>query len=215
MPRSTPLRYSPIVWPQTKVILLSWTARLPESNLQSLLAKRQTRRSFGRISLTALAGLLQTVQAVGSVSGGPYGITTSHRPTPSAGAIHPVHLVVTVPTFDGWHRYDPFRHALVSFESRIDPLEVLRHATQFVDPQEGSLVMLIAEPGMTYAKYLNAASLVWRDAGVLLGYLSLAAEAMGLAFCPLGATGEPWASTLIDQAGLQGVGLALVGSVVS
>ncbi|SEM10533.1 hypothetical protein SAMN05518845_11692 [Variovorax sp. YR750] len=74
-----------------------------------------------------------------------------------------------------------------------------------------TLLLLVAEPGKTAAKYFNSESLVWRDAGVLLGYLSLAAEALGLAFVPLGITGDPWAGKLVDESGLAGVGAALVG----
>lgn len=89
---------------------------------------------------------------------------------------------------------------------------VRRETDDLVVAPSATLLLLVAEPGKTAAKYLNPDSLVWRDAGVLLGYLSLAAEALGLAFVPLGATGDPWAGTLVDEAGLTDVGAALVGA---
>ena len=72
-------------------------------------------------------------------------------------------------------------------------------------------MVLVAEPGKTAAKYANSESLVWRDAGVLLGYMSVVAEALGLGFCPLGITGQAYVSALSADARLTGVGLAVVG----
>jgi hypothetical protein len=72
--------------------------------------------------------------------------------------------------------------------------------------------MFAAEPGKTFSKYTEANSLIWRDAGVLLGYFSFVAHALQLSFCPLGITGECWASQLDKQGRLVGVGLAIVGA---
>ena len=76
---------------------------------------------------------------------------------------------------------------------------------------DATLLLFAAKPERTFAKYDSACSLVWRDAGVLLGYLSIAAESIGLNFVPLGINGEPFVSRLVDQAGLVGVGGAFVG----
>jgi hypothetical protein len=76
----------------------------------------------------------------------------------------------------------------------------------------GTLVSLVAEPGKTAAKYANHESLVWRDAGVVLGYMSLMAEALKLSFCPLGITGRPYVTDCLPNAStLQAVGLAVLG----
>lgn len=72
-------------------------------------------------------------------------------------------------------------------------------------------MLLVAEPGMYAAKYQACESLVWRDAGVLVGYLSLVAEVLGLDFCPLGSTGGSALGYLDQQPQLLGVGVALVG----
>jgi hypothetical protein len=73
-------------------------------------------------------------------------------------------------------------------------------------------MLFAAEPNLTFAKYNEACSLIWRDAGVLQGILSLAAEDLGLNFCLVGVTGEPWVSGLIEQNTLVGVGAAYVGA---
>lgn len=109
-------------------------------------------------------------------------------------------------------RYNPFEHTLIEFESDISPGDVRRNMNAVVPAEVATLLLFAAEPGKTSAKYESANSLVWRDAGVLLGYLSIASESLGLNFAPLGVTGDPFTSELIKQPGLVGVGAAWVGS---
>jgi hypothetical protein len=83
---------------------------------------------------------------------------------------------------------------------------------EVVAAPSATLLLFVAEPGMTGSKYEEAASLVWRDAGVLIGVIAAAAEALSLNFSPMGVTGEPWAGYLIPGAPLVGVGAAFVGA---
>lgn len=211
-PKDAVQPFKPVTWPHTTTIALPWAASSLTADFAAVLAARRSRRSFGPLPREALATLLQATQAVTHVGSDELGFPISYRPSPSAGAIHPVHLVVSSPDLPGWYRYDPFQHALLDVPSHADPEEVRQHVDLAVPTQQGTLIMLVAEPGMTGAKYEDPASLVWRDAGVLLGYLSVVAQALDLSFCALGATGEPWASRLVDQPGLHGVGLALAGT---
>lgn len=73
-------------------------------------------------------------------------------------------------------------------------------------------MLFAAEFGKTAAKYRYPESLVWRDAGVLQGALTLTATALGMSFCLLGITGNPWIGDLADQGQLMGVGAAIFGS---
>ncbi|WP_169732561.1 hypothetical protein [Derxia gummosa] len=74
------------------------------------------------------------------------------------------------------------------------------------------MLALIVEPGKTAAKYVNPESLVWRDAGVVLGYMSIVAEVLGLSFCPLGITAHAELTNLFGpNECLFGAGLALLG----
>jgi hypothetical protein len=86
-----------------------------------------------------------------------------------------------------------------------------RAAGELLPVDHGALIALVAETGKTAAKYENHCSLVWRDAGVVLGYLSLIAEALDLAFCPLGLTGHDFVAPIAPPGVLEGVGFALVG----
>jgi hypothetical protein len=103
-------------------------------------------------------------------------------------------------------------HALYEVAGSAEAAECVREvACALVDCKRASVIAFAAEVGRTSVKYANPESLVWRDAGVLLGYLHLCAEALGLAFTPLGITGDPYIRHLDGQDRLRGVGLAVVG----
>lgn len=144
----------------------------------------------------------------------PLGFALQQRAVPSAGGIHPVHLVMQVPKDPAlWARYNPLTHSLDVMGTSTDVLDALRiEAERVVIAQPGSLLLFIAEPAMTAAKYENAESLVWRDAGVIQGALAMTAEALGLNFCLLGITGDPWAGKLTEQRQLVGVSIAALGA---
>jgi hypothetical protein len=112
-----------------------------------------------------------------------------------------------------WYRYDPFEHALVELPGTEANADEARNAASHAVPTNKAILLgFVAEPGKTAAKYHESESIVWRDAGVLLGYLSLLAEVLQLDFCPLGMTGAPFLDRLHDQGKLFGAGMALVGT---
>nr|WP_323145430.1 hypothetical protein [Stenotrophomonas maltophilia] len=142
------------------------------------------------------------------------GFSLQQRPVPSAGAIHPVHLLVQLPQEGGqWARYNSITHALDVLDHASAVLQGLcEEARQVVRTEPGSLLLFVAEPAMTAAKYENPCSLIWRDAGVMQGTLAIAAEALALNYCLLGITGDPWVGRLSEQCHLVGVGLAALGA---
>lgn len=220
-PRSEPLAYAPLQWrlgstlPFESAVDTQGADEPPPHPLPAfdeVIRSRRTRYHYARPSLHLLGRLFhltcQTQLVIKTHTGPPL----SHRPAPSAGAIHPIHVAVHLPGSACLHRYDPHGHALCEVQCSIDTAVLRRQVGEVVDAQDGVLLLFVAEPGLTMSKYEDAASLVWRDAGVLLAWFALAAEALGLRFAPLGITGEPWAARLVDQDGLAGVGAALVGS---
>lgn len=82
---------------------------------------------------------------------------------------------------------------------------------QTLPSEQATRLLLVAELGKTAAKYQHGESLIWRDAGALLAVMAVVAEALDCVLCPLGITGEPWASRLAPPGVLTGVGLVLVG----
>lgn len=210
-PLDRPKRYSPVGWPSGSILPLPTPAALPEAPFPSVARSRRTRREFGPLDLGSLSGLMELTCRVQLLGTDELGFPISKRGVASSGAIHPVHVVVDMPQLKAWHRYDPQHHALVSLDTHVDRSEVREGLRDVVFAPTATLLLMVGEPGMAAAKYGDPTSLVWRDAGVLLGCLSLAAEAFGLSFCPLGVTGDPWAREFVPQPGLVGLGGAFLG----
>jgi SagB-type dehydrogenase family enzyme len=213
VPRVLPMRYEPYVWPAGAKTLLAPRAQPLELELTALLDERQTRRAFSkRLDLTALGELLWLACRNRSSRPSAFGPNQESRVHPSAGAMHPIHLLLASET-GSWLRYDPLEHALIELPGSGASAESSREAAgALIELAHGTLIGLVAEPGKTAAKYEHHESLVWRDAGVVLGYLSVMAEALGLSFCPLGITGQPYLTEqLPNSPALQAVGMAVVG----
>ena len=213
VPRLLPMSYEPYVWPAGARTPLAPRAQPLELDFAALLDKRQTRRAFSNcLDYAALGELLWLACRNRSSRPSAFGPDQESRVHPSAGAMHPIHVLVAHVT-GPWRRYDPVEHALVELPGSGASAAASREAAGLlIKLAHGALIGLVAEPGKTAAKYEHHDSLVWRDAGVVLGYLSVMAEAMGLAFCPLGITGQPYLTAqLPDASALQAVGLAVVG----
>jgi len=143
---------------------------------------------------------------------GPKGLRLEHRPVPSAGALHPIHVLLEVPGRPCWARYDPHAHALSVLPDDW-PLSQLRtSATRLLDQPASTLLAFVAEPGLTSAKYFCPESLIWRDAGVLQGAICMIAPQAGLGACLLGFNGNGAFESLGQQGQLVGVGTAMVGA---
>lgn len=211
-PLEEPQPYSPTPWPKGKVRYLRAEPDGPARSFQQTVHTRRSQRIFDSPDEARLSHLLSWTCRASSIISQHLGFPQTTRPAPSAGAIHPVHVILHGIDDPGWCRYDPFEHALVELPSRLEPSTVRRALDHLLPSARATLILFAAEPALTFAKYRDGCSLIWRDAGVLQGYFSAAAEALELRFCLIGVTGEPWVSRLIDQKMLIGVGAAYVGS---
>jgi len=213
-PKEQPQPWQPMSWPQGDRLQLDSLASSLSclAEVDEFLRTRRTERLFGPITDAALGTWLDLGCRAQIFEGTAYGFDISWRPAPSAGAIHPIHLIFATPGQSSWRRYDGISHALIDVPSELDAKEVHRAMQEVLPTVHATLILYAAEVGKTAAKYDHPASLVWRDAGALLAVMGLAAHAQSLAFCPLGVTGEPWVGRLLEQQGLFGVGAAFVGT---
>lgn len=213
MPRHTPAPYSPLHWRQGPITPLEPVGNVAVADLNTVLQRRRTRREFEPLSLSLLGQLLGLSCQTHAVRASPFGFDQELRACPSAGALHPIHVLCQREPGGMWERYDPLSHALVGVLDSLDLARAARTCADSIVTSTGAtLLALVAEPGRTEAKYAHPESLVWRDAGVVIGYLALVAEALGLSLCPLGTTGNAFVSPLAAGGGLEGVGLLLVGA---
>lgn len=212
-PRKQLREYTPWRWPVVRSITLPVVSDISRT-CASVLLERRSRRTFSALGLEELSPLLWHTLRCQRTADSPLGFALQQRPTPSAGAIHPVHLVMQVPGESRqWARYSPISHTLDVIGPSADILNVLRaEAGQVLDTQSGSLLLFVAEPAMTAAKYENADSLIWRDAGIMQAALAIVAQALALNYCLLGITGDPWVGRLSEQCQLVGVGIAVLGA---
>ncbi|KPY55906.1 hypothetical protein [Pseudomonas syringae] len=209
---TVPGYYEPVVWPEALFHPLKQPVVRADAGLLHLLERRRSKRSFNALSKTELSELLWRCARTQAVADSEYGFELERRPALSAGAIHPIHILVDHHATGSWQRYDSRRHGLHDIPGSSELFAKMNQqceATLAIG--EGTRLLLVAEPGKTFAKYQQGESLIWRDAGVLLAIMAMVAEALGCAFCPLGVTGEPWASQLAPIGILSGVGVALIG----
>ncbi|MBI6799218.1 hypothetical protein [Pseudomonas syringae] len=208
----TPDHYDPLVWPEGHFEPLEQVPTRSDAGLLHLLGRRRTKRSFKALSDTELSELLWHCARTQATADSDYGFELELRPALSAGAIHPIHILVDHHATGSWQRYDSRQHGLHHIpEASSLFADLSLQCEETLAVELGTRLLLVAEPGKTLAKYQRAESLIWRDAGVLLAMTALVAEAIGCAFCPLGITGEPWASRLASPGILTGVGVALIG----
>ncbi|EKN3402646.1 dehydrogenase [Yersinia enterocolitica] len=214
VPRREPLIYEPVAWAIGEPHYL--TPPPPGISLPPVdvvIEGRRTRRDFGPVPFSTLSHWLWWVGREMAEGHSGYGFPLTMRPVPSAGAIHPIHILISRSDSDGWHLYLPEHHAVAPLDIPHESRTSVRHDLMpVIDIGNGVVIRLVAEYGKTAAKYEHSASLIWRDAGVMLGQMALVAEALTCNFCPLGITGQEWIGGLKLQDSLAGVGLAVLGS---
>lgn len=212
-PKQRLTAYTPIQWSGQRIALPTQGAAM-SPHLAAILAGRRSRRDFvAPATLDDLAAMLELCCRTRELQASALGFDLEFRPHPSAGAIHCVHTLVQREIDEDWMYYDAQAHQLVSLPGTSAVANAARNAAnELVPSANASLIALVAEPDMAAAKYENPGSLIWRNAGVLLGYFSICAEALALSFCPLGITGHPMLNSELDEQGrLCGVGMALLG----
>lgn len=210
-PRAKPTSRHPAVWSRGTLVPFDASPPLHARPLRTILASRRSRRNFERLPDNQLGALFALACRASVTENSRRNGARLTRPFPSAGALYAIHIIVNAARDKSWFRYDPLAHRLVAVPSKVTSAQVRRDLGKVLEGKDATLLLFAAEPSMYFAKYTNACSLVWRDAGVLQGYLSIAAESLHLAFCLLGVTGDPWVQRLVRTPRLVGVGAAYVG----
>jgi len=190
--------------------------QLPDVSFQTVLASRQSRRTFKPLGQDDLNSLLWYSARALVVSSPTQSTRWQHRPTPSAGGRHPIDILVFNEQDKprSVHLYQPEPHALGKLtDLDTSSMEKLCVAVdEVVAPEQAMMLWFGAQFERTLSKYENGESLVWRDAGALLATLSLVAECLSLNCCAIGITGEPFISGMLGKtSNVVGVGGLLVG----
>lgn len=134
----------------------------------------------------------------------------SLRPTLSAGALHPISVLL-------FNNSTVFR---INSDSCV--LEKLTFSTDVRDAwlskcklilpdANGAFLTFVADGARPTSAYKHPETLIWRDAGALLQTIALVAALFGLGFCPLGVLGHEVVSALPLSEQLLAVGAAAIG----
>ncbi len=118
----------------------------------------------------------------------------------------------------GWWWYDSRTNALVALKAPLARAAsaLAKASSSALSTSSGigdaTMLWFVAHVDRTAAFYNHPESLVWRDTGCLLATVTFVAEALRLACCPVGCTGEPWLSMLLDRPpSVVGVGGCVLG----
>ncbi len=158
--------------------------------LWGVLNQRRSRRRYvdRALSLAQLSQLLWATYGISGARG-----DRRLRTAPSAGALFPldvyvlVNRVADVPA--GYYQYQPEDHVLVPAGHEVDP-QALRDAClgQSMITEAGAVFCLVAVPDRAVPRYGERAHrYIGLDAGHAMQNLYLAAEALGLGCCAIGA----------------------------
>jgi Nitroreductase family len=136
---------------------------------------------------------------------------------PSAGGLQAIDLIVQQKVGSGFlmFHYNSRAHALGQLRVKGSCAALWNAAQTILAAPEGSIIWFSADMEVMRARYRWGESLLWRDAGALLAYCSLAAEALGLASCPLGLTGEPMLSDVFGSKRIRCHGGITIGARIS
>lgn len=163
--------------------------------------ERTSQRKFSALPESRLAQLLWYSAKVISTHSQANGYILSHRPSPSAGARHPIDIIVSMPSKERkLEYYNPFDHSLtVVTTDQILVDNFVDHINQCMEIQEGTIIWFLAHQVRTGAKYDNPESLVWRDAGALIYCMQIVCAALNLSSCAIGTLADPHIKILFGE----------------
>ena len=214
-PRKRELPYRPFSFPIVSARRLP-TPEVLDTRLTEALEMRRSNRTFRRpLNDRHLSFLLWHICRKISSEREASGFVWEHRAVPSAGGRHPIHSVIVQPMGQrhAVSLYVPEDHKLAALHIPDPPVrQLLTVCNQIMDVRRATIIWFVAEIRRTDSKYVNAESLIWRDAGAILAYLNLMACVAKMTFCALGPTGEPFVSQMLQSSEMiSGVGGCAVG----
>lgn len=185
-------------------------------SFDTVLEKRKSLRSFNHITIQDISDLLWHVAKVKTIFQQENGYILTHRGTASAGARHPIDIIISnsqLLSAEDFHYYNPFEHSLNKLAiPRNDKAAFFQHIEGIIDTTNATIIWFVAHKKRTSAKYSYADSLIYRDAGALIQAIQMVCAAMDINSCAIGSLGEPFISSFFNnQTGVSGAGGILIG----
>jgi SagB-type dehydrogenase family enzyme len=218
LPIPNPPRRSRFSYPVVATTYLPIPRRTAGPGIFKVMGTRITRRCFAPLDRMKLSEFLWYVGRTRRTEG-PNADSRSweRRMAPSAGGLQAIDLIVQQKDGSNFFmfRYNSRAHALEQLRVKSS-CAALWDAAQAILPAPGAFIIWFsADIGVMRARYRWGESLLWRDAGALLAYCCLVAEALGLASCPLGLTGEPMFADVFGAKRIRCYGGITIGARIS
>lgn len=211
-PRARVTAVNEIDWPISNTISTTAFSE-PSIPFSVVMEGRRSRREMSAPRLSEVFGAIEFATRSRYVRSG-RAASQYRRPSPSAGALHPLRVaVVPVARSPRIFLCDPDHqrvHGLrIARKEKVDEIKALRR--ELAASANGAIVVLIANERLTAAHYHNHEALLWRDAGALLQTLLLSFEAYSLRACALGINGQEVIDALALPNHARGAGIIVVG----
>lgn len=217
VPKDREDQIMPFTYPIVERKYLERPVNQPNINFFDIIVNRRSQRTFNKLSLPQLSDLLWYTSKVYDLEVQQNGFIWTHRPTPSAGGRHPIDVIISLPDELSKRMlsyYNPIDHSINQLQLNANVLaDFFNHVDKIMSIENATVIWFLAHLQRTNSKYLNAESLIWRDAGALIYCFQLVSCALNFNCCPMGSLGEPYVSELFKKYGdTFGAGGCLIGS---
>ena len=215
-PKDQPDRFTPYLYPIKEKQKLARTFRKKNIEFLDVLFSRRSNSRFSKLNLREIAEVLHLCTKVHSISADKSGFITTKRTAPSAGARHPVDLLVSLPedTIDKriLSYYNSIDHSLSELLIKEHHLrEFLNDINENIIIKDTVIIWFSIQTKKTSSKYTNPASLYWKDTGALLYCIQLISTYLGYKSCPLGKLASDSFKKLFGTQNLVSGGGILIG----
>lgn len=186
-------------------IRLSVPTVFPSTSFWKIIRDRKSSKEFKQLSIEQISNILYLASKTKDVTVDSDGYVLTHRPSASAGARHPIDILVISPILgkNVLHYYNPFEHTINKLDLNSENIDqFLLHVNGSINLNNATVIWFLAHPSRTSTKYDNAVSLIWRDAGALIHSIQLACTFYDISSCPLGTLGEPYISDIFSNFGM-------------
>lgn len=178
------------IYPSTSTITLAQKFRKRKNNFIDVVLGRRSSMPRSPISLAEISELLFYSAKVQEIQKDETGFWISKRVAPSAGARHPIDILVSYIDPFGIRKltyYNPIDHTLNELDISGSILKrFFDEINSNVPIANNCIIWFSIQPEKTSSKYDNPESLYWRDSGALLYCIQLVATYLGFSSCPIG-----------------------------
>lgn len=215
IPKDTFEKYEPFNYPVSSTIKLRDDFKNSDRNFIDVLLSRRSSDDvnyFNSHSIDELLFYSAKIQLIGEdISGFP----VSKRAAPSAGARHPIDLLISMPEKNSVRElsiYNPMDHSLGKLSIPNRDLELFfREVNNNKQIKDACLIWFSIQYQKTSSKYFNPESLYWKDVGAFLYCIQIVATYLKMKSCPLGTLASQSFPKLFNTEKLISGGGILVG----